>query len=97
MQGGSGLNRSIYKSQFQNDKILSSSINVTGNEKRKPTALNAAFNPADYKTVGVTERDVELYKEVFDLFDTNENGILTQNEQYFSRQKLPLQGTSAFY
>lgn len=80
MQGGSGLNRSIYKSQFQNDKILGSSINNLAAEKRKPTGLNVAFNPADYKTVGVTERDVELYKEVFDLFDTNENGILTPSD-----------------
>ena len=49
-------------------------------EKRKGAFLNQLFNPADYKTIGVTERDVELYKEVFDLLDINEAGNLTPGD-----------------
>lgn len=35
------------------------------------------FDPKNYISVGVSERDVELYKEVFDLFDVNNIGCLT--------------------
>ena len=49
-------------------------------EKRKGVNQGVLFNPSDYKIVGVTERDIELYKEVFDLFDTSESGILTPSD-----------------
>ena len=70
----------MYKSQFQKDNIMASSVNNQGAEKRKGGMSGQPFNPAEYKTVGVTERDVELYKEVFDLFDTSESGILTPSD-----------------
>lgn len=39
-----------------------------------------AFNPKNYISVGVSERDVEMYKEVFDLFDIHKCGSLTPND-----------------
>jgi centrin-1 len=39
-----------------------------------------AFNPKNYISVGVSERDVEMYKEVFDLFDIHRCGSLTPND-----------------
>ena len=38
------------------------------------------FNPKNFISVGVTERDVEMYKEVFDLFDVHKIGNLTPND-----------------
>lgn len=39
-----------------------------------------AFNPKDYTMAGATERDVLLYKEMFDLLDIDDNGMLTPME-----------------
>jgi Ca2+-binding EF-hand superfamily protein len=38
------------------------------------------FDPKHYVSVGVSERDVEMYKEVFDLFDVHRSGNLTPND-----------------
>lgn len=35
------------------------------------------FDPKDYVSVGVTERDVIMYRELFNLFNVNGLGCLT--------------------
>lgn len=42
--------------------------------------IQEEFDPKNYISVGVTERDVEMYKEVFDLFDVHKIGVLTPND-----------------
>lgn len=44
------------------------------------SVVREEFNPKDYISVGVTERDVEMFKEVFDLFDVHKMGNLTPND-----------------
>lgn len=46
----------------------------------EPDGPREEFRPKDYISVGVTERDVEMYKEVFDLFDVHKIGNLTPND-----------------
>ena len=38
------------------------------------------FDPKKFVSVGVTERDVEMYKEVFDMFDVNNYGSLAPKD-----------------
>ncbi len=71
--------KSVYKSSYANSQFLTSSITGTTIEKKK-TAPQQKFNPKDYVTVGISDRDVELYKEIFDLFDSVGNGLLNPND-----------------
>lgn len=38
------------------------------------------FDPKDYVKAGVTLRDVEIYKEIYDLFGGEANGCLTPSD-----------------
>ncbi len=71
--------KSVYKSAYVNSQILASSITGTVIEKRKATT-QAKFDPKEFVTVGISDRDVELYKEIFDLFDSTGNGLLSPND-----------------
>ena len=53
------------------------------NSRIKPSNADKAlevFNPKDYTMAGATERDVLVYKEMFDLLDIDDNGMLTPME-----------------
>ena len=43
-------------------------------KRRKP------FDPKEYTNVGLDEREVMIYKEIFDLFDTSSNHMLAPKE-----------------
>ncbi len=49
-------------------------------KKQNKIQLELHFNPKHYASFGCSERDVELYKEVFDLFDSNDVGYLTPKD-----------------
>ncbi len=40
----------------------------------------AEFNPNDFIRPGVSEAEILEIKEVFDIFDTNTNGMITVEE-----------------
>ena len=53
------------------------------NSKMKNSRVNAEafeFNPREYVTHYCNERDVLIWKEVFDAFDTDEDGILAPRD-----------------
>ena len=52
---------------------ISQVSNVQG-KRRKP------FDPKEYVGVGLGEREVMIYKEIFDLFDTSNNQMLAPKE-----------------
>jgi len=57
--------------------MLNSHINQATNmntKRRKP------FDPKEYTNVGLDEREVMIYKEIFDLFDTGGNQMLAPKE-----------------
>jgi len=62
----------------KNDQSIFTS---SGYQERK-TLINyeEPFDPKKFISVGVTERDVEMYKEVFDMFDVQNYGSLTPND-----------------
>jgi len=47
---------------------------------RRIEKTNEPFNPKDYTMAGASERDVLVYKEMFDLLDIDDNGMLTPME-----------------
>ena len=79
------MNRSrVFKSSYGNMGVNSSflgtnSMTQTTMERKKnlQNQFEQNFDPKNYLGVGITERDVELFKEVFDLFDVNGIGCLT--------------------
>ena len=79
------MNRSrIYKSNYGNmgvnsSFIVNNSMTATTMERKKnlQNQFEQNFDPKNYLGVGISERDVELFKEVFDLFDVNGIGCLT--------------------
>ncbi len=77
----------IFKSTYGNMKGHSSffgknPLNATTIERKELMHSKFAiqFHPKDYIRFGMVERDVELYKEVFDMFDVNGIGFLTPND-----------------
>ena len=64
--------KSVYKSQY--NAMTGSLID------KKKAILQKPFDPKEYLTVGLSEREVELYKEVFDLFDVQGQGTLSPND-----------------
>lgn len=59
--------------------LVGNSMTQTTMERKKnlQNQFEQNFDPKNYLGVGITERDVELFKEVFDLFDVNGIGCLT--------------------
>jgi len=53
---------------------------MTAYDRKTMINYEESFNPKNFISVGVTERDVEMYKEVFDMFDVNSYGNLTPND-----------------
>jgi hypothetical protein len=43
----------------------------------KPPVKNQHFNPKEFIVAECTERDIEVYKQIFDFFDTDDDGMLT--------------------
>lgn len=43
----------------------------------KPPVRNQNFNPKEFIVPECTERDIEVYKQIFDFFDTDDDGMLT--------------------
>ena len=76
---GSMLRTSALNDKLSTSTMANTMVNMMS-DKRKGGNVATPFNPADYKSVGVTERDIELYKEVFDMFDSSESGILTPSD-----------------
>ena len=54
--------------------MMNTQANQTGGRRRKP------FDPKEYTNVGLNEREVMIYKEIFDLFDTSNNQMLAPKE-----------------
>lgn len=38
---------------------------------------NTNFDPKEFEVAECTLRDIEVYKEIFDFFDTDDDGMLT--------------------
>ncbi len=55
---------------------MNSSFRRSVNAERPPEV----FNPKDFTMAGASERDVLVYKEMFDLLDIDDNGMLTPME-----------------
>lgn len=72
---------SLYKSSYNpQTQFVATSLTGTMIERKRITHINTPFNPKDYLYVGITEREVEMYKEIFDLFDINGIGSLSPND-----------------
>ena len=75
------MRQSFYKSVYNpQSQFIGGSMTGTMIEKKKVINKNATFDPKDYLSVGITEREIETYKEVFDLFDVNGIGSLSPND-----------------
>ena len=63
-------------------KGLLSGFGMSRVDDNKTTVIfqEEQFDPKNFVSVGVSERDVEMYKEVFDLFDVHQIGCLTPND-----------------
>lgn len=88
------MSSSFYRSQHRglrntNRSIMGgmpknmASIGMNAPKKKKP------FNPKDYEQVNLKEREIMIYKEIFDLFDTNKSEFLPPKELW---QGLKLSG-----
>lgn len=44
------------------------------------SVTSVEFNPREYVTFYANERDVMIWKEVFDAFDTDEDGLLAPRD-----------------
>ena len=65
-------------------KAITSSRNVSFTTKTKKHRRNLsfekekdAFNPSEYNKPGLQERDIMIFKELFDVIDLDEKGYLT--------------------
>ena len=69
-------------SRNKKDVSVFSSLTGVSRVGDRKTMINydEAFDPKKFVSVGVTERDVEMYKEVFDMFDVQNYGNLTPND-----------------
>ena len=71
----------LYKSSYNpQSHFIPTSLSGTMIEGRRLQNMQQPFNPKDYLYVGITEREVEMYKEIFDLFDINGIGSLSPND-----------------
>lgn len=43
----------------------------------RPPTRNQHFDPKEFIVAECTERDIEVYKQIFDFFDTDDDGMLT--------------------
>lgn len=43
----------------------------------RPPVRNQHFDPKEFIVAECTERDIEVYKQIFDFFDTDDDGMLT--------------------
>ena len=72
---------SLYKSSYNpQPQFIATSLTGTMIERKKIQNIRQPFNPKDFLYVGITEREVEMYKEIFDLFDINGIGSLSPND-----------------
>ena len=75
------MRHSFYKSTYNpQSQYIGSSLTATMIERKRVQNLKQSFDPKDYLSVGITEREIEMYKEIFDLFDVNGIGSLSPND-----------------
>ena len=75
-----GGNQQRYKKTMNNMTLLGTGM--LGMNTKRPNPQTKPFDPKDYMNVGLDEREVMIYKEIFDLFDVNKNGFLIPKELY---------------
>ena len=65
----------------KDQSVFSSMTGLSRGQDRKTMIVyDEPFDPKKHVSVGVSERDVEMYKEVFDMFDVQNYGNLTPND-----------------
>ena len=75
------MRHSFYKSTYTpQPQHIGASLTATMIERKKAQNAKQTFDPKEYLSVGITEREVEMYKEIFDLFDVNGIGSLSPND-----------------
>ena len=67
----------MYKNSMYSSRLGSM---MNAKESRRFVERSQKFDPKEYLSIGITERDIELYKEVFDLFDIHGVGALNPND-----------------
>ena len=66
------------------DRMRATNLGLAGSHINQVSQMNMKrrkpFDPKEYTNVGIDEREIMIYKEIFDLFDTSNNQMLAPKE-----------------